>query len=159
MSNWDGVPPEIRKIFEDLDELQRRSSIRHYKLVGREVVPVEHLLEWAQWYETAERHIAVTEVGEFTVSTIFLGLDHGFPPYDKLPILFETMVHGAKEEQEIFGHKRMMHQFLDFQERYATYEQAEAGHRAMCEEITRLLANSETVTAKALSQAKQTRGD
>lgn len=152
--NWKDIPPEIRALFDDADALQKRSGIRHYKLVGREVVPVEHLLQWAQWYETAERHIAHTEVGEFMVSTIFLGLDHGWAPYGRTPILFETMVYGPPVEEEILGKKRMMRQFLDYQPRYSTYDEAEAGHHAMCAQITRLLANSEAVTAKALSQAK-----
>jgi hypothetical protein len=154
--NWKGLPPEVREIFARLDGIKKRSGILHYKLVGREIVAVEHLLEWAQWYETADRLIAVTEVGEFRVSTVFLGIDHGYGVRDA-PVLFETMVFGQPVEMDFFGQKRMSRESLDYQPRYSSYDEAEAGHRAMCEEITRLLANSEAVTAKALSRAKQTR--
>ncbi|PYQ83171.1 MAG: hypothetical protein DMG02_34130 [Acidobacteria bacterium] len=39
--------------------------------------PVEEpeLLTWGRWMETAERHVAVDQVRDVKVSTIFLGLD------------------------------------------------------------------------------------
>ena len=52
------------------------------------------------------------------VSTVFLGLDHGWgdrnaPNYK--PILFETMIFGGKHN--------------DFQTRYHTYDEAKEGHQ------------------------------
>lgn len=156
--NWKGIPPEIREIFERIDDLDKRSRIHHYKLVGREIVEVDQLLEWVRWFETADRQVAETEIGEFRVSTVFLGIDHGYGDRDA-PVLFETMVFGEPVETDFFGKRRMSRETLDYQPRYCTYDEAEEGHRAMCDEITRLLANSETVTAQALSQAKHTRGE
>lgn len=50
------------------------------------------------------------------VSTVWLGIDHGFG-FSPVPIIYETMVFGLKGEYE------------DLQWRYATRTQAEAGHR------------------------------
>jgi hypothetical protein len=74
------------------------------------------LLRWAAWYETAQRKVADTRVGEVRISTVFLGLDHQFD--EGTPILWETMVFGGtlNEEQDRCGGSR---------------EQAEAMHAAM----------------------------
>src|SRR6266852_1234578 len=85
-----------------------------YKLVGHEVVPVEDLLEWVRWLETAERKVAHDQISpDVRVSTVFLGLDHSFDQGP--PLLFETMIFGGKHSY--------------FQERYTTWEQAEEGHK------------------------------
>lgn len=47
------------------------------------------------------------------ISTVFLGFDHGFG--QGLPILFETMIFGGPYDQ--------------WQRRYCTWDEAEAGHR------------------------------
>ena len=83
-----------------------------YILKGHEPVPVE-LEVWAEWFETADRHVRDTARDEVRVSTVFLGLDHGFglgPPQ-----LFETMVfvNGSSVDCE----------------RYSTWDEAEAGHQ------------------------------
>lgn len=89
-----------------------------YKLKGKTPVPVDDILEWAEWFETANRVVKQTELptGE-RVSTVFLGLDSGF--FSTAPLLFETMIFGGKHDGEIF--------------RYATWEEAEAGHQAAIE--------------------------
>lgn len=108
--------------FAQDSELQERKSDverKKYKLVGHEAVPVKDLLEWAQWMETAERHVADTKVGDVRVSTVFLGLDHSFGGEPLL--LFETMIFGGSLNDEM--------------DRYTTWEQAEAGHRAWVERV------------------------
>ena len=87
----------------------------HYKLVGHDTVPVDGLIEWATWFETADRSVARDEIGESCVSTVFLGLAHSFGQGG--PILFETMVFGGPLDQET--------------ERYRTWDEAETGHAAM----------------------------
>jgi hypothetical protein len=92
-----------------------------YRLEGKEAVPFDDTdeksyLEWAQWFGTADRRVARTEVGDVEVSTVFLGTDHGFG-YSTRPILFETMVFGGELNLE--------------QERYYTWDEAESGHAAM----------------------------
>lgn len=52
---------------------------------------VKDAVTWAQWFQTADRRLALTEVSPTTrVSTVFLGIDHqwGNGP----PLLWETMV-------------------------------------------------------------------
>jgi len=85
-----------------------------YILEGKKPKLVEDALEWARWFETADRHVAQTILPSgVRVSTVFLGLDHSF--CDGEPILFETMVFGKCKYDE-------------YQERYSTYEEAEIGH-------------------------------
>jgi hypothetical protein len=92
----------------------------HFILKGREVVPVD-LMTWARWFEDHrdEKRVALDHIGESKVSTVFLGLDHNWG--EGPPLLFETMVFGGPLDDET--------------ERYSTYEQAEAGHAAMCERV------------------------
>lgn len=49
--------------------------------------------------------------GEVMVSTIFLGIDHG---YGGAPLLFETMIFGGQHDQ--------------WQNRYRTFQAAKDGH-------------------------------
>jgi len=91
-----------------------------YILKKKELVPVD-LMTWAKWFETAERHIGDDTINGVRISTVFLGLDHNWG--DGPPLLFETMTFGGKEEE---------------QERYATYEEAEAGHKKFVEKYNSL---------------------
>lgn len=86
-------------------------DMRHWILKNGEPVAVP-LMEWAQWFETADRHVANTMVGDVRVSTVFLGLNHNF--HSGPPLLFETMVFGGKHDE--------------YQERYSTLEGAMQGH-------------------------------
>lgn len=53
-------------------------AIRHYILDSNHQ-PIEvDMLTWAFWLEKPERIVAQTNVGQFWVSTVFLGLDHDF---------------------------------------------------------------------------------
>lgn len=62
--------------------------------------------------QDADRHVARTDLSDSWVSTVFLGLDHSFSGGP--PVLFETMIFGGKHD--------------DFQDRYLTWDAAEAGH-------------------------------
>ena len=73
------------------------------------------LIKWATWFEKTSRIVALDNIEkDIRVSTVFLGLDHSFGA-STVPILFETMIFGGQHD--------------DYQERYATYKQAEAGHK------------------------------
>jgi hypothetical protein len=92
-----------------------------FKLVGHEPVAVSDLMEWAMEFENiAKRVVAQTQCEDSEVSTVFLGLDHNFSGRGA-PVLFETMVFGGTHDGE--------------QERYCTWDEAEAGHRAMVARI------------------------
>jgi hypothetical protein len=57
--------------------------------------------------------------GDVLVSTVFLGLDHGWN--SDVPIVFETLVFGGERDQD--------------GERYATWDEAKAGHARIVQEI------------------------
>ncbi len=59
----------------------------------------------------SDRTVAKDEIGDVTVSTVFLVIDHA---YDGYPLLFETMVFGGDSDQ--------------YQRRYHTEAEALAGH-------------------------------
>jgi hypothetical protein len=84
----------------------------HAILSGHKVVPVDDLTAWWLWFETSDRRVAVTMLGRVRVSTIFLGMDHG---WGDCPLWFETFVFDAGLESGVAG-------------RYTTWEEAEAGH-------------------------------
>ena len=91
----------------------------NYILEGKTPVRCDNMIEWAKWFEKAERHVAQENIGEVRISTVFLGLDHGWG--EPKPVLFETMVFGGPLDQE--------------QDRYYTWDEAEAGHRNMVERV------------------------
>lgn len=74
--------------------------------------------EWAEAFEArdlaADNHVADDRVADVRVSTVWLGLDHNFLGVGP-PLIFETMIFGGPHD--------------GFCERYATEEQAKAGHR------------------------------
>ena len=90
-----------------------------YILDGHKAIACSGLLEWAHWFETADRKVSKTKIGNVRVSTVFLGLDHNFGEGE--PLLFETRVFGGKLNEEM--------------ERYATWEQAEEGHKTMVAKV------------------------
>ena len=98
--------------------------MKNYILVGKEIKEVHDLMEWAQWFEKADRQVTKTDITDkICVSTIFLGLDHSFD--GGTPILFETMIFGGEHDQ--------------YQERYATWDESEKGHQRaveLCNEKT-----------------------
>ena len=91
-------------------------SLNLYILEGHTPVVIGNLYEWACLFKGADGRVARTAHGGVIVSTVFLGLDHNWG--DGPPLLFETMVFGGEHDEE--------------QERYATWDEAVAGHEAMC---------------------------
>ena len=91
-----------------------------FKLDGKTPIPCDNLKDWAQWMETADRVVARDECDHVWVSTVFLGLDHSFG--GPTPVLFESMVFPNDS-----------HSDLDCR-RYATWEEAEAGHAELVKE-------------------------
>lgn len=85
---------------------------------GHTPVEVTDIFEWGMWFETAGRVVARTTITEeVEVSTVFLGLNHSlFSPGP--PMLFETLVFGGESDGDM--------------RRYATWEEAEAGHKEEC---------------------------
>jgi hypothetical protein len=87
---------------------------RWYALEGKVVVEADS--PWHFEFMTLdERRVARTELDGADVSTVFLGLDHGYGGGP--PLVFETLVFGGPMDGECH--------------RYSTWEQAEVGHKAM----------------------------
>lgn len=86
-----------------------------YVLDGHTPVPAD-LFAFGRWFESAERHVADARVAHPRVSTVFLGIDHHFgrATLEHVPVLFETMIFGGPHDE--------------YQERYETWDEAEAGH-------------------------------
>ena len=91
------------------------------------VVPCNDLLEWAAWFEAnhSRRRVDFNQVGDYKISTVFLGLDHRFTG-DGPPILFETMVFKGKDAGG------------EEQERCCTWDEAVEMHHKMVAKYRRL---------------------
>jgi len=81
-----------------------------------EPLAVDDVLVWASWFETADRHVADTQIGDVRVSTVFLGLDHRFIGGGP-PILYETLVFGGVHDGDM--------------KRYTSRDRAVEGHAAI----------------------------
>lgn len=94
---------------------------RYFILEDRQAIPAA-VMTWAIWLERSDngRIVAKTQVGDSEISTVFLGLDHQFIVGGP-PLIFETMVFGGLLDGE--------------EERYSTWEQAEAGHKDVVERV------------------------
>lgn len=107
----------------DPDEPRHPHWMGHYILEGHTPVPVDDVLLWGRWFATADRQVALTTLADGTqVSTVFLGLDHSLRPLGP-PLLFETMVFRDGRDEAY--------------DRYSTWEEAVAGHAAMCTRVSR----------------------
>ena len=93
----------------------------YYRLDGHTPV-VAGRDDLARQYKDPEaRRVAQTKVGDASVSTVFLAIDHGWG--NEPPILFETMIFGGDYDE--------------WQWRYGTWEQAEAGHNRVVDALER----------------------
>lgn len=66
-----------------------------------------------------EKHVNEEYFGDYWISTVWLGLDHGFS--DGKPLIFETMVFKGDCRTE------------DYCDHYSTWEEAEEGHKRAVE--------------------------
>lgn len=91
-------------------------SMKMYKLVNkRPVLASKEDIILGRGMSDAERRVGLTHVGRFTVSTVFLMLDHSFG--GDSPIFYETMVFDRTSEG-----------VEEWCERHSTYEEAEQRH-------------------------------
>ena len=106
----------------------------------RNPLPVDGLIAWAKWFEEADRIVNRTSIGPVNVSTVFLGMDHGFAGGER-PILFETML--------FFEEDGLERSFSDGDmERTCTWIEAEQAHERWCaivrSEATQIQPDKET---------------
>lgn len=92
----------------------------NYILNGKKPVLEPNIMKWGKWFQdTPNRTVKKSNVGNVKVSTVFLGVDHGYD--GKEPVLFETMVFGGSMDEEML--------------RYKTWEDALYGHNQMVESV------------------------
>lgn len=96
--------------------------LKHYILDERGEPVETDLYTWAAWFEDPTNRVIAHDRDEsgtrdLLVSTIFLGLDHGYG--DGPPVLWETMV--LKGKGDVYC------------ERYTSRAEALAGHRRACQ--------------------------
>lgn len=114
---------ELEDVFQRLNRLlglRRGGRPRHYILRGHEVLAVDDFMLWAMWYEDGNRIVKQEQIGDYWVSTVFLGLDHNWS-FQGPPIVFETMI--------------FIDGSADAAERYSTWDEAAAGHEKICERL------------------------
>ena len=81
---------------------------------------IEREAAWALMDDWDYKRVARDYIGDVQVSTVWLGMDLGFTGGHP-PIIFETMVFGGELDQET--------------RRYATLDEAKAGHKAVLDEV------------------------
>ncbi len=107
---------DLARFLERCDEALNEMAL--YRLDGENRVVRGTFADWIAMKLEGERCIVGrTQVGELLVSTVFLGLDHNHARviHPELPTMcFETMVFGDSKSS--------------VEDRYSTWEEAEAGH-------------------------------
>ena len=105
--------------------LQKPASFRYWMLEDKTLVGTNDIIEWGRWMESADRHVALTESEMFRISTVFLGLDHG---WNGIPLYFETMIFESQPHlAKLDEHHIEIHNDLGMM-RYTTWDEAKAGH-------------------------------
>lgn len=84
------------------------------------------ILKWGAWFQTHSNKVKVTRLNNYSVSTIFLGIDHSWG--GGVPLLFETMVFEEKNRIK-------KGEFAGVQMRWNTHEEAVKGHNKLVREI------------------------
>jgi len=95
---------------------------KYYVMDGDDIRQVD-VREWAVMFDRDSRRIGLDQIGDMSVSTVFLGLNHAYD--DGPPLLFETLVSGGPASDEM--------------ERYSTKAEAIAGHQRMVERCRHIL--------------------
>jgi hypothetical protein len=70
--------------------------MKYYRRRANGIVTACDSIESAQM-TTEERRVALTTIGDITVSTVFLGIDHNWSG-EGPPVLWETMIFGMEDE-------------------------------------------------------------
>lgn len=97
-----------------------------------------NLFEWAEFMQCGNSRIVYTTIGsDVFVSTVFLGMDHGFGMGGP-PILFETLIGGSGMDGKMY--------------RYETMKEAEKGHYDCVDKVRYTLCGTLPVTHTVRSE-------
>ena len=135
--------PEFNEddLLSDLAELRKQGGLkggqRFAKLVGDEVVECS-LSEWVKLLEGRKGVIKQETVGDrYWVSTVFMGIDHGWSGLDARGVWFESMVFDNYGRDEQHGYRPTI-----YCERYSTMAEARRGHLVAVDHAQKLLAGT-----------------
>ena len=131
------LTPRFKTSYDFVDFFQVTHAILDE---NHNVIPVRSWQEWSEWSEKAYqktgislRRVAETTINGWWVSTVFLGLNHGF---GGPPLWFETMVFEDKDSPPPPETGNKIHALLnEMQWRYATWTEAKEGHETIVEMI------------------------
>jgi len=114
----------VADVAEEIEQIIRAAGLppQHWMLDGHTPRPAT-MMEWAPWFEKADRRVAEDVVNGVRVSTVFLGLNHQMRRAGP-PILFDTMIFGG-----YYGGYLM---------RCCTWDQAETQHAELLARVRRL---------------------
>jgi hypothetical protein len=135
--NEEDLTPRFTTSYDFVDFFRQNHAILDE---NHNVIPARSLREWGEWMEEAfksgdagRRRVAETTISGWWVSTVFLGINHGF---GGPPLWFETMVFESEDAPpppEI-GEK-LRSRLKEMQFRYATWDEATEGHETVVEMI------------------------
>lgn len=106
----------------------------HYDRQGRPI----SLRQWVRIAESPRgRFVKSTNVGPFRVSTVWIGLDHGFG--SGVPLIFETMVFEQQRRAARWDGVLFLYHFdaMEICRRYSTERGALRGHQLVVSEVRR----------------------
>lgn len=92
----------------------------YFKLDGKDTTPCT-AREWSEWFGSINQIVAEDMIDGARVSTMFVGVDLSAGTVEPPP-LFETHVYSGVKKGEF--------------RRYATWEEAEKGHRDVCDHLS-----------------------
>lgn len=118
---------------------------RLYILSGHHAVKAKNLLEWSIFMEKGDRRVALDEIEDFSVSTVFLGVDNASTASEAAegdPSLFETAV---------FVGDSVVHTI----QRYFTWAEAEAGHQEVCDAMRAAAIEAQGATQGIVDRIKE----
>jgi len=88
-----------------------------FLLLEKDIRPV-NLELWSAGFSLLNRTVGNTTIGNYFISTVFLGVNHNFSNSGS-PVLFETMIFDDDHNSV-------------YMERYTDWEEAEEGHQKTC---------------------------
>jgi hypothetical protein len=127
--------------------------------------------QWSALRTSEYKRVAETTIGPLWVSTVWLGIDHGFEIRGRKhrPVIFETMIFPADgqvvkdsrrddEAKIVAALHPELRGLIDNQWRYCTEAEAIAGHDGVCVDIRILMSNiamAEQVMREAIDRVKE----
>jgi hypothetical protein len=126
--------PKLSESDDNTLEIPRNAPQFYVLDDNHNTVPVKDVLEWSKMFGIIEkRRVKATYLpnpwnpkdDEIFISTVFLGLDHGWG--EGPPMLFETMIFNLPGSED------------EYQTRCSTWEQAEAMHEVAVEYVEEYL--------------------